>query len=366
MSQGSATGGLAWGSTAAVAAPATERWPAERARAWSAGRAWSCGFNYVPSTAVNSTEIWQSATFDATTIDRELGWAGALGLNACRIFLPFLVWQADPDGLIKRIDRFLELADRHGLATMLVLFDDCAFGLREPYLGPQDPPTPGIHNSGWTPSPGHARVVDRAVWLDLERYIQAVVGAFAADPRVLAWDVYNEPGNAGMGAKTLPLLEAVFDWARACRPTQPLTGAVWGALAGRLDPAVQSRINDVLIARSDILSFHSYHAAEALVQTIAGLAAHERPLLCTEWLARGRSDFATHLPIFARERVGSFFWGLVNGRTQTQYPWGSPGGGSEPDLWFHDLLRTDGSFYLEAERAVLRAYLPDRAPAHEA
>ena len=115
---------------------------------------WLCGFNYLPSTAVNSTEMWQRETFDLETIRRELGWAQQIGLNGCRVFLQALVWAADPDGLGDRLDRFLNTAHGSGISTLLILFDDCAFAGKEPYLGPQDEPLPGIHNSGWTPSPG--------------------------------------------------------------------------------------------------------------------------------------------------------------------------------------------------------------------
>ena len=71
----------------------------------------------------------------------------------------------------------------------------CSFAGKEPYLGPQDDPVPGVHNSAWVPSPGLKRVTDRAVWLDLEKYVRDIVGHFKDDRRVLIWDLYNEPGN---------------------------------------------------------------------------------------------------------------------------------------------------------------------------
>lgn len=78
-----------------------------------------------PSTAVNSTDMWQAESFDPETIDRELGWAQDIGFDSCRVFLQYLVWEHDPDGLKERIDRFLSIADNHGINTMLILFDDC-------------------------------------------------------------------------------------------------------------------------------------------------------------------------------------------------------------------------------------------------
>ena len=77
-----------------------------------------------------------------------------------RIFVQFLVWQDDPDGLRQHLDEFLSIASEQGISTVPVLFDDCAFAGKEPYLGPQDDPVAGVHNSGWTPSPGPSRVAN--------------------------------------------------------------------------------------------------------------------------------------------------------------------------------------------------------------
>jgi len=119
------------------AAGAQKPWSARRAAAWYAKQPWLVGFNYVPSTAGNTTEFWQAESFDPVTIDRELYWARSLGFNTCRVFVQYLVWEADPEGLKARFTRFLEMAGRHGITVMPVLFDDCAFGnppLAEPCL----------------------------------------------------------------------------------------------------------------------------------------------------------------------------------------------------------------------------------------
>ena len=48
-----------------------------------------------------------------------------LGYNSCRVFVQYIVWKADPQGLKKRFAQLLELADKHHLRVMPVLFDDC-------------------------------------------------------------------------------------------------------------------------------------------------------------------------------------------------------------------------------------------------
>ena len=70
-----------------AAAPAPGQWTEQQAGEWYDKQPWLFGFNFVPSTAVNDTEMWQSETFDPATIDRELAWAEGLGYNSCRVFV---------------------------------------------------------------------------------------------------------------------------------------------------------------------------------------------------------------------------------------------------------------------------------------
>jgi hypothetical protein len=164
---------------------------------------------------------------------------------------------------------------------------------------------------------------------------------------VVAWDLYNEPGNSGRKEKSLPLLAASFDWARAAQPAQPITVGVWHAEL--------TALNQLCLDRSDVISFHAYRdraAAEAAIRELLPLG---RPLLCTEWMSRVHgSFFATHLPLWQEHRVGWYMWGLVNGRTQTHMPWGSVPGAGEPPLWQHDILYSDGRPYRPEEIDLLR------------
>lgn len=296
------------------------------------------GCNYLPRTAINSTEMWQADTFDARTIEQELGWAEKAGYNSVRVFLQYLVWKDDPEALKKRVDEFLEIADGHGLSTMPVLFDDCAFSGREPYLGQQDAPLPGLHNSGWTPSPGSKRVTNSSVWPDLEQYVRDIVGCFSDDNRIPIWDLYNEPGNSQMGDKSLPLVENAFAWARAANPSQPLTVGPWVLF--------ESSMSKRFMALSDIVSFHAYDAPSGVKAKIEICHRSGRPVICTEWLKRQDGNtFDAILPIFTAHTVGWYQWGLVAGRTQTYMPWGSKKGDPMPEVWQHDTFHGDGEPY---------------------
>jgi hypothetical protein len=230
---------------------------------------------------------------------------------------------------------------------MPVLFDDCNFAGRVAAVGKQPDPAPGVHNSQWVSSPPLAMVADKAAWARLERYATGLVGAFAADRRVVAWDLYNEPGNSGMGQKSLPLVEAAFAWARARKPSQPLTVGAWADF--------HSPMSRRMMELSDVVSFHGYDARSGIEAKLAICGRYGRPVLCTEWLLRqGGNTFEALLPLFRDRKIGCWNWGLVAGRTQTYFPWGSPKGAPEPRLWQHDIFRGDGTPFSAREVALVR------------
>ena len=362
----------------AAIAGAPERWSAQRANDWYAAQPWLVGANYTTSNAINQLEMFQADTFDPETIDRELGWAKQkFGMNTMRVYLHDLLWKQDPKGLVERVDRFLAIAHKHGIRPMLVLFDSCWDP--DPVLGPQHRPIPGTHNSGWVQSPGRHDLVDPKNDAHLRGYVEGIVGAFANDERVLAWDIWNEPDNEGGGSyldEQLPdeqkriaeLLPQAFAWARSQKPIQPLTSGVW--IGEDWSPAAP-RLNAVQrtqLAQSDVISFHNYEQPEAFEARIVQLRPYGRPLLCTEWMARGNgSNVDTILPIGRRENVAMINWGFVDGAIQTRFPWDSwqrPYTLQEPALWFHDLLRRDGTPYREREAETFRALA--RTPADQA
>jgi len=323
------------------------RWTEERANQWYAAQKWPVGINYVTSTAVNSTEMWQEETYDRGTILRELALAARAGFNSCRVFLPFCVWQADGNGFMRRLEDFLTIASVNGISVMPVLFDDCAFSGREPHTGPQSAPVPGVHNSGWTASPGFSVADDPAMEKQLAAYVKHIIGTHAKDTRVLLWDLYNEPGNSDRGANSLPLLENVFAWAREIAPSQPLTAAAW----------IYRDFDMRAPALSDVVTFHDYSALAETEARVELFKPYGRPIICTEWLCRAAgSRFESHLPMFHRNKIGAYNWGLVVGKTQTNLSWDTlQTPNTDPSaLWQHDLFRADGTPYDAAEITVLQ------------
>ncbi|MGX5731359.1 cellulase family glycosylhydrolase [Pseudoxanthomonas beigongshangi] len=345
-----------------------DRWSPAEAKTWYEQQPWLVGANYTTSNAINQLEMFQAATFDPVAIDRELGWAREkFGMNTMRVYLHDLLWKQDQKGFLKRLDQFLAIAAKHGIRPMLVLFDSCWDP--DPVLGAQHRPIPGVHNSGWVQSPGRHELVDPANDAHFRAYVQGVVGAFANDKRVLAWDLWNEPDNPGGGnymdkqldreqARIEELLPKVFEWARAKKPVQPLTSGVW--IGDDWSPGAKSlnAIQRTQLEQSDIITFHNYEQPEAFEARIAQLRGYDRPLICTEWLARGNgSNVDTILPIARRENIGMINWGFVDGAIQTRFPWDSwqrPYTMQEPTLWFHDLLKADGTPYRAREAELFR------------
>jgi len=352
--------------TALLAAPAhaRDRWTPDQAKAWYGQQKWLVGANYLPANSINQLEMWQADSFDPARIDLELGWAQAMGMNTMRVFLHDQLWQQDPKGFARRIDTFLAIAHKHGIKPLLVLFDSCWDP--NPKLGVQHPPIPGVHNSGWVQSPGTAALQDPKQYPRLEAYVKGVIGAFAKDDRILGWDVWNEPDNGADQYKGQPankaelvtqLLPHVFAWARSANPTQPLTSGVWqGYSWGPTDR--HKPIEDVQLGQSDVISFHDYGWPESMEKRIAMLEAYGRPIICTEYMARGAgSTFDGSLPIGKAHHVGMINWGFVQGKEQTNLPWDSwqfPYVVREPTVWFHDVLHTDGTPYRPAEVELIK------------
>ena len=345
-------------------AAAREQWSPEQANAWYAKRGWPVGCNFSTSTAINQLEMFQAETFDAATIDRELGWAEGLGFNSVRVFLHDLLWKQDAQGFVKRLDQFLSIADKHHIRVMLVLFD--SVWDPEPALGTQRAPKPHVHNSGWVQSPGAKALQDPSKWGDLEAYVKGVVGRFHADPRVDAWDIINEPDNpnknsygsrepANKPELALKLMEQAFRWARDAGPSQPLTSGVWQG--DWSEDAKLSPVARFQLTQSDVISFHCYDPLPGMKARVDSLRRFNRPLLCTEYMARPRgSTFDPILGYLKEQHVGAYNWGFVAGKTNTIYPWDSwqQQYSAEPPVWFHDIFRQDGKPYDPKEVQYIR------------
>ncbi|NJN33842.1 MAG: glycoside hydrolase family 5 protein [Saprospiraceae bacterium] len=330
-----------------LTAQRSEVWSIEQANAWKAKVGWLSGCNFQPSTAINQLEMFQAESFDTATINRELGWAANLGFNCMRVYLHHLAWEVDKAGFKQRLDTYLTISNKQGIKTILVFFDDC--WNPEYKAGKQPEPKVGVHNSGWVRDPGDLVHRDSAnLYPILEAYVKDVLTTFKNDDRIVLWDLYNEPGNRNYRDKSMPLLQAVFDWGRTVNPSQRLTAGIWNATLVNL--------NKYQLENSDIITYHNYTDPQKHQQAIDNLKKTGRPLVCTEYMARrNNSLFENILPLLKQNDIGAINWGFVSGKTNTIYAWNAPmPDGSEPKLWFHDILRKDGTPYKQEEIEAIK------------
>jgi hypothetical protein len=332
--------------TAYAQSPVSKQWSAEKANAWYAQHKWINGSDYITSSAINQLEMWQADTFDPKTIDRELGWAEGIGFNTMRVFLHSVAWQQDHAGFKKRVNEYLAIADKHHIETIFVFFDDCWNPTPKP--GKQPEPKTGVHNSGWVQDPG-LPIPLPAQYQHLHTYVADVLQSFKHDKRILLWDLYNEPGNSDKKDKSLPLLTAIFKWAKEVNPDQPISAGLW---AWDLE-----KLNKFQVTHSDVITYHDYETPEWHQRVVQLFKAYGRPLICTEYMARPRnSTFENTMPMLKKENVGAINWGLVEGKTNTKYAWDTPmPNGDEPKLWFHEVFKKDGSPYDSKETDLIKS-----------
>jgi hypothetical protein len=344
-------------------------WPVQKAWAWQKQQPWLAGCNYLPVTAINQLEMWQAESFDTITIEKELALAERIGFNTLRVFLHDKLWEQDAAGFRKRIDIFLSICKRHHIRPMFVFFDSCWDPF--PKTGKQHDPILGLHNSGWVQSPGAEILVDTTRYDQLRRYVQDIVRHFRNDSRILCWDVWNEPDNTNGNSygKKEPaekvafvnaLLPRVFAWARSEKPSQPLTSGLWTWWDRGWSKDSSRNLSEtekIQLANSDIISFHCYNDSTNFRLQLEALLGRGRPVICTEYMARGeKSTVMTIMPVARRYKTGVINWGFADGKEQTKYPWNSwdKHYTSDPVPWHHILFRADYSPYSPEEISFIK------------
>ena len=300
-------------------------------------------------------------------INKEIGWAKDLGFNSLRVYLHDLLWD-DPNNFSNKLDTFLDVCSTNSIKPILVLFDDC----HRPYpkKGRQPLPVTGVHNSGWKQSPGmelvhaiHDETITPAELIRLETFVKGILKKYKTDNRILMWDLYNEPGQFGVGEKSLTVLNL-------CNNVD-LIVTLGGASVGE-------EIIELNAKNSDVITFHTYESGK-LEETIVKLKKIGRPVMCTEYMAREfGTTFQFSMPIFKNYNIGCYNWGLVAGKSQTHFGWATildlhkkkengdllQEGDNipEPKVWFHDILRVNGSPYDKEEVAFIKKITAFKKP----
>jgi hypothetical protein len=151
----------------------------------------------------------------------------------------------------------------------------------------------------------------------------------------------------------MQLLKKTINWVRVIDPVQPLTAAPWNWTC----TSSLSVLDNYMFSHSDIISFHCYENRRKMEKRILSLKEFNRPMLCTEFMARPfKCTFQNVLPLLKKHNVGAYSWGLVAGKSQTHCPWDSweKEYENEPEVWFHDIFRSNGEPYDLKEVELLK------------
>jgi hypothetical protein len=219
------------------------------------------GFNYQGSWGSSGLDLWAHHDRELLRVEVQRGVIHFPGWNTVR-------WWLSPDAFLRNEERFvadfedgLSVFASHGIGVIPVLFNrwrqpECDFGTVDTACFS---PT-----MSWWSQPGDFDTVDAPpdapgffVHRLYRRYLDAVVGGFRTDPRILMWDLCNEPLNDVLAfGLDHPLIRDELTWLRwladVCRALgadQPLTVGTAPHLPGILatEPIV------------DVLSIHPYY-----------------------------------------------------------------------------------------------------------
>lgn len=348
------------------------QWSKERAWEWHNARSWVRGFNYLPSNCTFQYEMWQEYGFEERmeVMEKEIALAQSVGFNSVRMAMYFEPWKADRDGYMARLERVLQLLDSHGFTMMAKFGNDCTVPKEEyvpPVLGPQK--TDWGYHGGVKRSPhragldvGWIPMDDPALEPQYYEWLRDIISAHKDDPRVVVWNLWNEPGNTKRFDRSEKYLRRFFEIAREIGPIQPLTADSWLMTFNKdlADPLSNLRdIEFLAMELSDIVSFHHYGKFEHVVATVDALKKkYGRPLYNTEWLHRiYDNNVETLYPLFWLEGIGSYHYGLVEGRAQYYEPWESLRGSALPiDRWQHDIFRANHRPYSHEEIRIFKQF----------
>ena len=260
--------------------------------------------------------------YNPTVVDRELSYAKTYGFNTIAVYLHWMLWDKYHQTFLNNFEDLLQRADKYGLKTTPVFFDDCG-NVDPPHLAPYNPPTPGIENSQMNTCPGNT-VRDSQFALyesKLQGYVQDVVNAHKTDTRILFWETCNEPIH---NQPTQAMIENAHEWIKATGTTIPVVSTSGGFLGGKY---------------SDFYTFHiydGYYEADGGSEHL-NTECFDRP--CGGWVGQ---NFDTLYNYFSLRKTGFMVWELMIGRDNCRFPWGSPLNAPEPAIPFQGFIYPDG------------------------
>lgn len=273
------------------------------------------GAIYLPARAYNPWQMWHE--YDEAVMDRDMGYAERVGLNAIRTWASYERWNEDQEATAASLESALDVCAAHGIRVLLSLFENCGIPFSSRAAREKDP-----LKAMDLISPAPSIIENSSEWEAPRRFVRWFMDRYANDERLVAIEVMNEPSYRD---ENLRFVLDMLHTARQRRGAVPLT-------IGTATEDVWKNL--IFVAEgSEILQFHANFPssldefdrvlAEAkLVERVLG-----RPVWLTEWQrlrekgSGWRDDpihpdeigpgLATLAPLVRKHRIGSFFWSLM-------------------------------------------------------
>ena len=257
---------------------------------------WLRGFSVVPSWGSRIEEAWWY--YDGARMREEVALARGVHANCLRLWIEFSAWMARPDVVTANFLDAVAAIDESGMKAMPCLFNRW-------------------HDNSWDYGGTYTEHLYRN-WQPMQDYVRALVRPLATDPRVLMWDLCNEPQAVDLGNE---VNQREFEWlktiaasVRECGAQQPIT---IGTMSG-------SNI-DTFASLCDVLCGHPYaHDQAGLTALIAAYRdqqqRHGKPFMVNECIPgclddQRRADCARYYTqLLSEAGFGWLGWALREGQ----------------------------------------------------
>jgi len=316
------------------------------------------GSNYTPAYAVNQVQFWHD--FRAKAVERELAAAGKwFGISTLRVYLHDINFFQEKEVLQANLETFLALCARHGIRPGFVFFDGCHRheGI---YLDRPTEPVSGFHNGRWAQSP-QARDIDKDNVEKFKPYVQEIIRAHRADPRVLFWEIHNEPPPGDKYRDRLK--RAGYRWAKEVQPVQPVLNCEkgkrgWGdcEVTDIVDAHVYSHAHGPLRDLSERNTKKGTVFTEAGARWKASRRNFGGPIDMVYWLGQRRKK--------GKSTPGMYLcWELMVGNSNCRWHWIDKPGAPEPEIPWCGLLWPDCTPVSLAEAEAVRRHVTGKSRA---
>ncbi|MET1005439.1 MAG: hypothetical protein ABWX96_07810 [Propionibacteriaceae bacterium] len=274
------------------------------------------GFNYDGSWGSSGLDVWQHHDHGRMAVEIARGKTYFPEWNTARWWLSHHPYQQSPAQFLANFEAGLSLFAQHDIQVIPVLFNRwldpvCDFG-----GVPIDHIVP--HLSVWnkaddlfldTSGSGGHRTLSPVEQV-FRNYLLDVVGAHADDPRILMWDLCNEPlMGAYVDDADSAIRQAELRWLTWCRSTCQVAGASQPITVGNYQNLTAVSLTEPI---SDVISFHPYYiwngdpvdepmsqreTFERLIDEVQALAAAAGKELLASETVWGARDDAVHVEV---------------------------------------------------------------------